>query len=124
MTTPHTNIDLGGKLYRVDRIQVPANRVFRDAWAKDSSRAVVTVNMHKAREIQRDRIRQQRAERWGGADSAWNIAQEANDAAKMANAAAHRRALRDAPAHPSIDAAQTPGELAAVTLDSILAAVL
>ncbi len=120
MTRPHTNVELGGRLYRVDQIQVPNNRVFREAWQKDGSKSVVTVNMAKAKEIKRDWIRAERADRWDAADAAWNIAQEANDAAGMAQAAAHRQALRDAPDHPSIDVAGTPDELAAVTLDTIM----
>ncbi len=124
VTRPHTNINLGGKLYQVDRIQVPDNRVFCEAWTKNSSGAVVTVNMHKAREIQRDRIRKRRADRWGAADAAWNMAQEANDAPAMLKAGAYRQALRDAPAHTSIDSAQTPDELSAVILDAILTVVL
>ncbi len=124
MTRPHTNLELDGKLYRVDRIQVPANRVFREAWAKDSSKPAIEINMGKAREIQRDRIRLERDECWGAADAAWNIAQESNDASGLRKAAAYRQALRDAPTHPSIDAAQTPDKLAAVTLDAILTSVL
>ncbi len=120
VNTSHKNVELDGKLFRVDQIGVPKTRIFCEAWTMANSMTAITVNMNKARDIQRESIRRQRAEHWAAADAAWNIAQESNDAAGMRKAAAHRQALRDPPDHPMVDAAQTPDELAAVNLDVIL----
>jgi hypothetical protein len=75
---------------------------------------VITVDMAKAREIQRGRIRAARQPLLAALDVEFMRAVEAGDAARQAEVAAQKQALRDAPAHPDIEAAETPEALKAV----------
>lgn len=75
---------------------------------------MIVVNMDKAREIQRDRIRAARAPLFDQLDLAFMRAMEAGDTAALEQVAAQKQALRDATRHPDIELAQTPDELAAV----------
>lgn len=74
----------------------------------------ITVNMTKARDIQRDKIREERNAKLEEADVGYMQADEANDATRKLAIAAHKQELRDATADPAIDAATTPEELKAV----------
>jgi hypothetical protein len=75
---------------------------------------MITVNMARAREIQRDCIRSARVPLLAALDVAWMRAGEVGDAARQAEVAAQKQALRDAPAGPRIEAAEAPEALAAV----------
>jgi hypothetical protein len=75
---------------------------------------MISIDMTKARAIQRDRIRVARAPLLAVLDVAFMRAVEAGDMASQTEVAAQKQALRDAPADPRIDAAATPEELAAV----------
>lgn len=77
---------------------------------------MITVNMAKAREIKREKIRIQRAPLLAALDVDFMRAVEAGDTAEQARIAAEKQRLRDAPDDPRIDAAQTPQELAALTV--------
>lgn len=78
----------------------------------------ITVDMPRAREIKRDLIRGEREPLLVEADTAYLRALEAG--ADTTEIVARKQALRDAPAHASIAAAETPEALAAITLDSLL----
>lgn len=90
---------------------IPSDLTFRDAWTAQNGKAVV--DMARARAIHRDRLRMLRAPKLAALDVAYLKAQEKGDAAAMADIVAKKQALRDAPAHPAIDAATTPEQLAA-----------
>lgn len=92
---------------------------FRDAWQLDLGR--VTVDMEKARSIHRSRLRDLRAPKLAALDVAMMRAFEDGDADKVVAIRAEKQALRDAPADPAIDAAQTPAELAAVIPEALRA---
>jgi len=72
---------------------------------------VIRVNMPKARDIWRDKIRAARAPRLAELDAQFLRAVEAGDTVRQAEIVAAKQALRDAPADPRIDAAQTPDAL-------------
>ena len=74
---------------------------------------MIKVNMDKAVEIKKDMIRAERAPKLEALDVAFMRAVEAGDAAKQAEIAAKKQALRDATNDPVITAAQTPEELKA-----------
>ena len=81
----------------------------------------IAVDMTKARDIAKDMVRAERAPLLAQLDVEMIRAIEAGDAAKQAEIAAKKQALRDATKHPELLAAQTPEELkaaipAAVTL--------
>jgi hypothetical protein len=71
----------------------------------------VTVDMTKAREIWRNKIREARAEKLKALDVQYQRADEEGDADAKAAVVAKKKALRDAPADPAIDAATTVEEL-------------
>jgi hypothetical protein len=91
--------------------ELPADRYFRSAW-KDVGK--IEVDMPKARDIHRDRLREMRAPKLAALDIEYQRADEAGDAERKRAIAAQKQALRDVTADPAIDAAQTPDELKAV----------
>lgn len=74
----------------------------------------ITVDMGIARDIWRNKIRAERAKRFQELDVAYQRADEEGNAAKKADIAEKKQALRDAPADPAIEAAATPEELKAI----------
>lgn len=105
-------------------LTLPPDREFRDAWQLTG--AVVAVDTAVAREIQRERIRQERNGRFDPFDKdATPLTRKAavgtpltpEERARLQAAEAAAQNLRDSPADPRIDAAATPAALAALTLD-------
>lgn len=106
-----TFIEIGGTSYDAADYTLPSERTFRNAWEATSGNAI-TVNMDKAKDVWRDKIRQAREPELTKLDTAFMKAQETG--ADTTAIVAQKQALRDAPAHASIDAATTPDELKAV----------
>ena len=73
----------------------------------------ININMDKARDIHRDKVRQARKPLLEAKDVAFMRAVEAQDTDTQATVAAEKQALRDATAATAIDAASTPEELKA-----------
>jgi len=96
----------------------PNNRCFREAWQLDGD--VIAVDMAKARDIQRDKIRADREVFFEENDIAKDDALLEDDAVKKAAAIAMRDKLRDLTADPRIEAASTPEELEHLTADYLL----
>lgn len=74
-------------------------------------------NMVKARDIWRDKIRMDRYAKLKELDVEYQKASEANDTVKMAEVAAKKQILRDAPNDPAIDAAMNIKDLQEVYPD-------
>lgn len=83
---------------------------------------MIQVDMTKARDIQRNRIRAQREAQLLALDVAYMRATESGDTATAADVTAQKQALRDAPASPLFEQAATTDDLKAITLDAILGA--
>ena len=81
--------------------------------------SIITINMSKAREIHRDRLRRMRSPKLAALDVAFIRAMETSDTARLAEIAKQKRALRDVTADPRIDAAATAETLSAVIPDSL-----
>ena len=109
-----TLININGDVREASSLQTPNDRTFRGAWLFNGS--VVEVDMKLARDIHRDVIRQEREAEFEKLDAKWFLAMEKSDEAQQAAIAVSKQKLRDAPDHPSIDAAKTPEELKALTL--------
>jgi hypothetical protein len=90
----------------------PTERIFREAWALNNN--VIEVDMVKAREIWRDKIRQARISVMEGLDADFMKALEVGNVPLQQSIAAQKQALRDAPSDGGIDAAMTSEELKAV----------
>lgn len=91
---------------------LPKDRGFRDAWKHTGGK--VAVDMAGAREIQRKKIRIARKSMLRDLDVAYQRADETGDQKGKSDVAARKQRLREATAHPDIDAAKTPDELKAV----------
>jgi len=74
---------------------------------------MINVNMQKARDIHRDKVRQARKPLLEAKDVAFMRAVEFGDTDAQATVAAEKQALRDATAAAAIDAATTPDALKA-----------
>lgn len=83
---------------------------------------MITINMSKAVEIQKNRVRVIRNAQLVELDVQYMRALESDDTAAQATIAAQKQKLRDAPASALFTSAQTSDELKAVTLEAILAA--
>lgn len=88
---------------------LPQDRTFRQAWRLAGSQ--VQVDMPLAQEVQKARLRELRAPLLERLDVEAIRAQEVGDAARLAEIAAKKQALRDVTEHPSLAAARTPEEL-------------
>lgn len=106
-------VNLGGADYDIEDYTLPADRTFREAWDAPTG-AVIGVNMDKAKELWRDKIRLARQEEFQKLDAAFMRALETGG--DTSDIVAQKQVLRDAPAHPDIDAATTPEELKLVQL--------
>ena len=99
----------------IDEAAVPQDWTFRNAW-----KAVgldVQIDMPKAREIHKNKLRELRAPQLAALDVEYYRADEAGDAALKKQIVARKQALRDATADPRIAAATTPEQLKAVIPD-------
>jgi hypothetical protein len=102
------------KSWRVVRYaDIPKDRTYRDAWA-DVGTAALVHDLTKAKQIHRTHLRVARQPKLDALDVAYQKADEAGDKAEKKRVAAAKQALRDLPAHPAIDAAQTIEDLRAV----------
>ena len=107
-----TFIKIGATSYNAADYEAPAERTFREGWEANADTGVISVNMEKAKDIWRDKIRLAREPELAKLDTAFMKAQETG--ADTTAIVAQKQALRDAPAHADIDAATTPDELTAV----------
>jgi hypothetical protein len=114
-----TYINIDGAVALAASLTVPQDRTFRGAWQFNG--AAVEVDMVKARDIHRDALRAERNPRFDALDAEWFRAAETADTDAQASVAAQKQALRDVTADARIDAAKTPDELKALTLDALLA---
>ena len=107
-----TFIKIGATEYNSANYEIPAERTFRDGWEANADTGVISVNMGKAKDIWRDKIRQARVEPLAALDTAYMKALETS--ADTTQIVADKQALRDAPSLSSIDEATTPEELVAI----------
>ena len=98
----------------MDDVSIPVDRSFRGAWVRHKDGGIA-VDMPKARDIHRDRMRAARAPKLAELDVAFQRALE--DGKAKTDVTAAKRALRDVTKHPGIDKAKTPDDLKAVWPD-------
>lgn len=94
---------------------IPVDRTFRDAWTYSGSK--LDVDMPRARNIWRDKLRALRAPKLAALDVEYMRALEQGDTARQQVIAAQKQALRDVTADPAIEAAATPEALKAAMPD-------
>lgn len=115
MTT--TYIDINGDVRDAASLTVPADRTFRGAWQFNGS--VVEIDMTVARNIHRDKLREERKPLLDALDVDYMKALETGgDAAAVA---VQKQTLRDVTSDARIEAATTPDELKTLTLEVLTA---
>ena len=115
MTTTYININ--GDVRDAASLTVPTDRTFRGAWQFDG--VAVEIDMAAAKEIHKDNLRVARKPLLDALDVDYMKALETGgDAAAVA---AQKQTLRDVTSDARIDAATTPDELKALTLEVLTA---
>jgi hypothetical protein len=107
-----TFIRIGATDYNAENYSIPSERTFRSAWDVDENASAIVVNMEKAKDIWRNKIRAARVEPLAALDTDYMKALETG--ADTSSIIAQKQALRDAPALEGIDNATTPDELKAI----------
>lgn len=95
----------------LDETLIPSDRYFRDAWEYHNG---IKINMVKAAEIHKSKLRALRAPKLVALDIEYQRADEKGNAALKNAIAKQKQALRDVTADPRIATASTPEELKAV----------
>ena len=112
-----TYININGDVRDAASLTVPADRTFRGAWQFNG--AAVEIDMAAAKEIHRDNLRAARKPLLDALDVDYMKALETGgDASAIA---AQKQKLRDVTADARIEAATTPDELKALTLEVLTA---
>lgn len=109
LSMTNTFIKIGARSINSEDFVIPLERVFRDAWTANNETGVIDIDMVKARNIWRTKIRNARISELERLDAEFIRALETG--ADTSTIVAKKQALRDAPNDPGIDAAQTPEEL-------------
>lgn len=107
-----TFIKIGATEYDAADYTTPAERTFRESWEANTDTGIISVNMEKAKDIWRNKIRMARTEPLASLDTAYMKALETS--ADTSSIVAQKQALRDAPALSTIENATTPDELKAI----------
>lgn len=102
-------------VHPIEETDIPADRTFRGAWKLNAGKVVV--DMPKARDLHRSKLRGLRTPVLSSLDVEYQKADETGDSKKKKDIAKRKQALRDVTTHPAIDAAKTPDELKAVIPD-------
>ena len=128
MTKGTAYYSIEGQTYDASALSLPpSGRMFRNAWAAPKD-GVIAVDMARARALHREALRREREAAFKPHDAMVHQTEvpimlgTATQAQKDACVAAEteRQKLRDLPADPRIEAAETPDALAALTLDALL----
>lgn len=81
---------------------------------------MISINMEKARNIKRDKLRLERAPLMAKLDIDFMKALESGDSTKQSIVIAKKQALRDITDHLALEQATSISELKAITLESLL----
>lgn len=115
--TPKTYININGDVRDASSLEVPADRHFRGAWQFNGD--AVEIDMTAAKNIQKDKLRAERAPMLAGLDVDYMKALE--QGGDVASVAAQKQVLRDITDDARIEAATTPEELMALDVATLLA---
>jgi hypothetical protein len=99
-----------------DYIDDNTDHTYRNAWKHAPGQVKPDHDIGKARDIHRDKIRRERLRELDALDIEYLAADEDGDQPRKRTIAARKKKLRDATAHPAIDAATTLEALKALTL--------
>lgn len=94
---------------RIEQSEIPSDRTFRNSWV-DNGKSV-SIDMDRARNEHRDKLRLMRAPLLEALDVDFVRALEDGDEARKTAIIAHKKALRDVTQDKAINEARTPEEL-------------
>lgn len=114
--TTKTYININGDVRDAASLNVPSDRAFRGAWHFNGD--AVEIDMVKAKETHKEVLRREREPMLAALDVAFMKALETGG--DHVAIAAQKQALRDVTGDARIDAATTPDELKALTLDVLI----
>ncbi len=112
-------INVGSDAVELAKVQKPDARTFRDAWALNKNKTVISVDMAAARKIQQDAIREERKPEFEKNDIDLMDAMASGDNSAKTAALNRQKALRDAPANSKISNAANADALAKITLEDV-----
>lgn len=95
----------------VDDAVIPTERTFRNAWDVDWDKSTVVVDMLKARNIWKERIRAVRKTKLEALDIEYQRADENNNLDEKQRVSARKKLLRGLPQDPRFDTAQSVEDL-------------
>lgn len=101
----------------IERDDIPVDRTYRNALRDNGKK--LQHNMPHARELHRESLRAERRDLFPLLDGEYLKAVDTGDSMSREAIARKKQGLRDAPAHPSIEAAKTTEQLKALTLDKL-----
>ena len=104
--------EIGGTSYNTEDYTLPAEKTFRSAWEVTNGSNVININIEKAKDVWRNKIRSARIKPLETLDKEFMFALERGES--TVEIAAKKQALRDAPALDSISEATTQEELTAI----------
>ncbi len=107
---------------KVEASTIPEDRTFRNAWKTKKGKSIDDVDINKARDIAKDKIRDVRNPKLADLDVESIRADEVGDTAKKADVVAKKKTARDATADSRLTAAKTEPKLKAA-METIIAEV-
>lgn len=107
------DVPQGTSAVTVEATSLPSDRHFRNAWKLDVAVGSVGIDMPKARDIHREKLRAARKDKLVQLDTEYMRADELGDQQLKQSIAQQKQALRDLPSSPAIEVAATPDELKA-----------
>lgn len=114
-----TYININGDVRDASQIDShKANRNFRDAWYFEGN--AIEIDIEKAKEIWRNKLRVDRQPLLQKLDADWFIAAECGSKTKQKEIAEQKQKLRDITKHEAIDNAQTVDELQSLTIEKLM----
>lgn len=114
--TPHEAVSW--RIVPNDIVNEETDRTFRNAW-KDGGGSKPEVDMPKAREIHKERLRRMRAPLLEDLDIEYILADEQGDTSKKKAVAQRKQILRDITLDPEIEAATTPEQLKVAAISKL-----
>jgi hypothetical protein len=95
--------------WEVADADIPPDRSFRDAWV--IARQAINVDMEKARNVHKNRLRAEREALLAELDVQYLRAVESGNVSEASRISARKQQLRDVTKDPAIESARTPEEL-------------
>lgn len=113
-----TYISIKGETRDAASLSVPQDRTFRNAWQFEGD--VIEIDMVQAKEIHKERLRQERKPILEALDIEWFRAVETDDIITQTNIAKKKQILRDITEDERIETANIPKDLQLLTLENLL----